>query len=97
MLEKIDIIGLQIFTYDENFNAIKTLPLTSEYNAFIKEFSDKQDMLTVNISKPIKRIMKYYDTEKIADSSFVELDYDNMTDSQKSTTDSFINQVNNNI
>jgi hypothetical protein len=97
MLEKIDIIGLQIFTYDENFNAIKTLPLTSEYNAFIKEFSDKQDMLTVNISKPIKRIMKYYDTEKVVDNTFIELDYNDMDNSQKLITDNFINKVNSNL
>ena len=53
MIEKIDIIGEQIFTYDENFNAIKTLPLISDYDVFIKEFSNTQNLLTVNISKPI--------------------------------------------
>jgi hypothetical protein len=89
MIEKIDIIGEQIFTYDENFNAIKTLPLTIDYDVFIKEFSNTQNLLTVNISKPIKRIMNYYDNGE-----FIESDYDAMTKSQKTKTDNFIIQIN---
>jgi len=89
MIEKIDIIGEQIFTYDENFNAIKTLPLTSDYQVFINEFSNTQNLLTVNISKPIKRIMNYDDNGE-----FIESDYDSMTKSQKTKTDNFITQIN---
>jgi len=92
MLEKIDIIDQEIFTYNENFNAIKTLPLTSEYDAFINEFSNTQTLLTVNISNPIKRVMNYY-----VDGEFIESDYDNMSDYQKLITDEFINQINNNL
>ena len=95
MLEKIDIIGQVIYMYDKRFQSLGETPLTSEYDAFINEFSDTQDVLTVNISQPLKRIMKFYSIEMAIPKSFEELDYSEMTDEQKVILDNFITQIEN--
>ena len=54
---KIDIMIDTIYCYDEMTNERIDYPLTSEYDFFMNEFSDTQELLTVNISDPIARIM----------------------------------------
>ena len=87
---KIDIMIDTIYCYDELTNDRIDYPLTSDYDFFINEFSDTQELLTVNISDPIARIMKFYTIENSIPKSFVELDYANMTAEQKIIFDSFI-------
>ena len=87
---KIDIIGVDIYAYDELTNTKEIYPLTSEYDFFMNEFSDTQELLTVNISDPIARIIKFYTIENSIPKSFVELDYIDMTKEQKVIFDSFI-------
>jgi hypothetical protein len=90
---KIDIIGTEIYAYDELDNTKEIYPLTKEYDFFMNEFSDTQELLTVNISDPIARIMKFYTIENSVPKSFVELDYIDMTREQKAIFDTFVEMI----
>lgn len=90
---KIDIIGLDIYAYNELENTKEIYPLTEEYDFFMNEFSDTQDLLTVNISDPIARIMKFYTIENSVPKSFTELDYIEMTEKQKGIFDTFVEMI----
>jgi len=87
---KIDIMGLEIYAYDELTNTKEIYPLTAEYDFFMNEFSDTQELLSVNIYNPIPRIMKFYGIENSIPKSFIELDYVDMTTEQKADFDSFV-------
>ena len=87
---KIDILVDTIYCYDEMTNERMDYPLTSEYNFFMDEFSDTQELLTVNISDPIARIMKFYNIENSVPKSFSELDYLDMTEVQQRVFDTFV-------
>jgi hypothetical protein len=90
---KIDIIGTEIYAYNELDNTKEIYPLTEEYDFFMNEFSDTQELLTVNISDPIARIMKFYTIENSVPKSFTELDYVDMTEEQKSIWDAFVQMI----
>jgi len=92
---KIDIISTEIYAYNELDNTKEIYPLTSEYDFFINEFSDTQELLTVNISDPIARIMKFYTIENSVPKSFTELDYIDMTEEQKVIFDTFVELIKN--
>ena len=87
---KIDILVDTIYCYDEMTNERMDYPLTSEYDFFMDEFSDTQELLTVNISDPIARIMKFYSIENSVPKSFSELDYLDMTEVQQRVFDTFV-------
>jgi len=90
---KIDIIGLDIYAYDELTNTKEIYPLTAEYDFFMNEFSDTQELLTVNITDPIARIMKFYNIENSIPKSYTELDYVDMTPEQKVDFDTFVEMI----
>ena len=90
---KIDIISNNIYCYDELNNTREIYPLTSEYDFFIDEFSDTQELLTVNIYNPIPRVMKFYNTENSIPRSFTELDYVDMTENEKAIWDAFVDMI----
>jgi hypothetical protein len=90
---KIDIITDTIYCYDEMTNERADYPLTEEYDFFMDEFSDTQDLLSVNIYNPIPRIMKFYTIENSVPKSFTELDYIDMTDEQKAIWDAFVTMI----
>jgi hypothetical protein len=90
---KIDIMMETIHCYDELTNERIDYPLTSEYDFFMNEFSDSQDLLTVNISDPIARIMKFYNIENSIPKSSVELDYIEMSNEQKVIFDAFVEMI----
>jgi hypothetical protein len=92
---KIDIIGTEIYAYNELTNERVDYPLTDEYDFFMNEFSDTQDLLTVNITDPIARIMKFYTIENSVPKSFTELDYVDMTEEQKVIFDTFVELIKN--
>lgn len=76
---KIDIIEQDIFCYNEDNGTIVVYPLTSAYDDFMNAFSDTQDLLTVNITVPIPRVMKFYKIENSIPESFIEIDYVDMS------------------
>ena len=90
---KIDIMIDTIYCYDEMTNERIDYPLTSDYDFFINEFSDTQELLTVNISDPIARIIKFYTIENSIPKSFTELDYIEMNKTQKVIFDSFVEMI----
>lgn len=92
-VSKIDIIAESVFCYDELDNTMETLPLTQEYDFFMNTFSDNQDLLSVNIYNPIPRIVKFYGIVDSRPDTFVEIDYDTMTISEKESFDAFVTLI----
>jgi hypothetical protein len=90
---KIDIIVDTIYCYDEMTNERVDYPLTAEYDFFMDEFSDTQELLSVNIYNPIPRIMKFYGIENSVPKSFTELDYVAMTEEQKGFFNTFVELI----
>jgi hypothetical protein len=90
---KIDIMGVEIYAYDELANTKEIYPLTPEYDFFITAFSDTQELLSVNIYNPIPRIMKFYGIENSIPKEFTELDYVDMTVEQKVDFDAFVELI----
>jgi hypothetical protein len=90
---KIDIMGIEIYAYDELANKKEIYPLTAEYDFFMNEFSDTQELLSVNIYNPIPRIMKFYGIKDAIPQSFTELDYVDMTVEQKADFDAFVELI----
>ena len=86
---KIDIIEQQIVCYDEQTDERVIYPLVG-VDAFMNEFSDTQDLLTVNITDPLVRLIKFYAISESIPESFIILDYTDMTDEQKVIFDEFI-------
>ena len=87
---KIDIIVDTIYCYDELTNEMISYPLTSEYDFFMNQFSDTQELLSVNIYNPIPRIMKFYSIENSVPKSFIELDFVDMNEKEKESFNAFI-------
>jgi hypothetical protein len=83
----------QIVCYNEIEMTREIYPLTSDYDFFMEEFSDTEDLLTVNIENPIKRIVKFYAIQESIPSSFTELNYQDMNENQKEILDQFINLI----
>jgi|LakMenEpi03Aug12_release.lakeMendotaPanAssembly.Ray.scaffolds.fasta_scaffold2794475_1 hypothetical protein len=90
---KIDIIVDTIYCYDELTNERIDYPLTKEYDFFMNEFSDTQELLTVNISDPIARVMKFYNIENSIPKSYTELDYSNMDQQQQKIFNAFVEMI----
>jgi len=86
---KIDIIEQQIVCYDEQTDERVIYPLVG-VDAFMNEFSDTQDLLTVNITDPLVRLIKFYAISESIPESFIILDYTDMTDEQKVIFNEFI-------
>ena len=86
---KIDIIGQEIVCYDEQTDERVIYPLVG-VDAFMNEFSDTQDLLTVNITDPLARLIKFYAISESEPESFIILDYTDMTAEQKVIFDEFI-------
>ena len=90
MTEKLDIIGDVIYRYDSEMAQQEKTELNNP--VFESMFIDTQDLTTVNVSQPIKRIMKFYNITDGVPESFVEIDYSIMSDEQKLAIDNFITE-----
>jgi len=90
---KIDIINNEINCYDELAGERVIYSLDSSYDFFMDKFSDTQDLLTVNIYDPIPRVMKFYNINESIPSSFVEIDYVDMTIDEQAIWDSFVEMI----
>lgn len=88
MTEKFDIINRVVYRYDADMNQ----QVSESFNnaTFEATFMDTQELLTINVSQPIKRIVKFYNIQMGIPESIVELDYDSMTAEQKGILDNFI-------
>jgi len=90
MTEKLDIIGSVVYRYDSEMEQQEEKQLNDP--VFESMFIDTQDLTTVNISQPIKRIIKFYKITDGVPESFVEIDYSIMSDEQKLAIDNFITE-----
>jgi hypothetical protein len=90
MTEKFDVIGNVLYRYNSDMEQQEST--TFNDSTFETTFMDTQDLLTINVSQPIKRIMKFYNINMGVPESFEELDYNSMTTEQKSVLDDFITE-----
>ena len=90
---KIDIINNEINCYNELAGERVVYPLDSSYDFFMDEFSDTQDLLTVNIYDPIPRVIKFYNINESIPSSFIEIDYVDMTSNEQAIFNSFVKMI----
>lgn len=90
MTEKFDIIDDLIFRYDSEMEQQESSILNN--NDFKNAFIDNEDLLTINVSQPLKRIVKFYNIQMGIPESFDELDYNLMTAEQKTILDNFITE-----
>lgn len=90
MTEKLDIIGNVLYRYDSDMEQQESTTFNDD--TFETTFMDTQDLLTINVSQPIKRIIKFYNINMGVPESFEELDYDSMTEQQKTILDNFITE-----
>jgi hypothetical protein len=88
MTEKFDIIEDVVYRYDSDMQ--QQADTTFNDATFEAAFMDTQDLLTINVSQPIKRIVKFYNIQMGIPESITELDYESMTAEQKSVLDDFI-------
>ena len=88
MTEKFDIIAEVTYRYNSDMEQQDSVAFND--TAFQETFMDTQELLTINVSQPIKRIMKFYNINMGIPESFVELDYNLMTNEEKITLDNFI-------
>lgn len=90
MTEKFDIIDNLIFRYDSEMEEQESSVFND--NDFKNAFIDNEDLLTINVSQPLKRIVKFYNIQMGIPESFEELDYNLMTAEQKTILDNFITE-----
>ena len=88
MIEKFDIIQQVTYRYDSDMEQQESVLFND--NTFESTFMDTQDILSINVTFPIKRIVKFYNVKMGIPESFTELDYDSMTAEQKTVLDNFI-------
>lgn len=92
MTEKFDIFkdNSILFRQDENGENQENGVFNDD--TFKLTFMDTQDLLTINVSQPLKRIVKFYNIQMGIPESFDELDYNLMTAEQKTILDNFITE-----
>ena len=95
MIEKIDIIDTQVYCYNDQCELDKTLEL-SQFKGVDFAYLDGAKLFTFNISNPIKRVIKFTETNGLGvNAEFIEYPYSDMTEAQKIEFDSFVEQANN--
>ena len=94
MIEKIDVINGVIYIYDENLEILKSINLDT-LNDLDLTYLDGCKLFTLNISQPVKRVVKFSELQGIDSSAiFVETLYENMTEQQLLDFDNFILLIN---
>lgn len=89
MKEKIDIIGEMVYVYDQSFELIKSVDLSTV--GTLSFLNEDVKLLTINITQPVKRVITFTKLNDIDSSAeFSEFIYDEMSVEQKSEVDNFI-------
>jgi hypothetical protein len=92
-VEKIDIMLGNINCYDYLSNEHKIYLLTEEYDFFMNIFSDAQDLLSINITDPQARLIKFYNILGFKEGTMNILNYTDMNQEQKEAFDAFIAMI----
>lgn len=94
-MEKIDIIGQEVYCYTEFLEKIKTLTL-SQFTNIDFSFLDGSELFTFNLTQPIKRSIKFKKIDPISSTAeFTEYLYSDMTAEQQETFDAIFEQATN--
>ena len=94
MIEKIDVIENIIYVYDEKMELIKSINLDTIPGLDLT-YLDGCKLFTLNISQPIKRVIKFSELQGIdSNAVFVETLYENMTPQQTTDFDNFVSLIN---
>lgn len=94
MIEKIDVIDGVIYIYDENMEMLTSINLDTLSNLDLT-YLDNCKLFTLNISQPVKRVVKFSELQGIDSSAvFVETLYENMTEQQLLDFDNFVALIN---
>jgi hypothetical protein len=92
-MEKIDVIGQNVYCYDLETTLIKSLNL-NEFIGVDFSYLDGSKLFTININQPIKRVVKFTELNDIDFSAeFTEYLYDDMTLEQQEQFNSFVKQA----
>jgi hypothetical protein len=92
---KIDIIEKKdLSVYSEDQTYFKVFSINDvDSSLFMETFSDSEDLLSVNINNPFKRIVKFYNINDSVPMNFIEIDYSLMTEEQTNVFDDFVEKV----
>lgn len=94
MITKIDIINGKVLCFDEEATTPPTITDENEAsNTLLETFGDTQDLLTINITNPVKRVMKFYNINGGQPESSEELPYSEMSEADKEVLDTYIETI----
>lgn len=92
-MEKIDVIGQDVFCYTNRCELIKSLTL-DQFVGVDFSYLDGSKLFTLNITQPIKRVVKFTEINSIGiTAEFTEYPYADMDDKQQADFDSFVLQA----
>ncbi len=92
-MEKIDIIGQEVYCYSEFLEKIKTLELR-QFTDIDFSFLDGSELYTFNLTQPIKRSIKFTKIDPMSSlAEFTENLYSEMTEEEQATFDSIFEQA----
>jgi hypothetical protein len=92
-MEKIDVIGQDVYCYDLLGSLIKSLTI-DQFTGIDFSYLDGSKLFTLNITQPIKRVVKFRELNGLdTTAEFTEYPYENMTPEQQADFDSFVLQA----
>ena len=90
-VEKLDLLPDYTAVYGSDMSLLR-LNYNSKVSDFNTRFTDSCDLVTLNVSIPVKRLMKFYQIENAIPKSYIEVLYINMTAKQKLEFDTFVTE-----
>lgn len=90
---KIDVIGKEIFCYNEITGERKIYKIDTTMEVFFNTFANGQDLLTINLINPIKRLIRFYNITDSVPAKIEEIPFANMTVLEKTIFDAFVNMI----
>ena len=92
-MEKIDVIGQDVYCYDLTGNLLKSLKL-DQFQGLNLSYLNGSKLFTLNFSQPIKRVVKFTELNDInTNAEFTEFPYSEMTTEQQQEFDSVFEQA----
>lgn len=94
-MEKIDVIGQNVYCYSLIGELIKSLTL-DQFQGLDLTYLDGSKLFTLNLTQPIKRVVKFTELNDVnVSAEFTEFLYSEMTLEQQQEFDSVFEQANN--
>lgn len=93
-IEKIDIMDNIVIRYDD-YMTVEYKSLEDVTPNFWNEFHSDEELLTINITNPTKRIVKFWGIVNSFPTNIEEMLYIDMNENQKEALDEFISSLSN--